>query len=100
MLPPTNATKLNFFRPHFTLRMLLLFMLLLAVGLAIFRWPWVEITEQPNGVRTAQFRRGWNGRPLKHGPERIVTSAKRLSSEAFYDEGALRLQKAYDGLGV
>jgi hypothetical protein len=89
----------RFVRPRFSLRMLLLFMLMLAISLAIFRWSWEETTVRKDDVRTTTFRRGWNGRPLKHGPERTVTHAQQLNSAAFYDEGALRLQKEYDPSG-
>ena len=57
--PATKRSALSF-----SLRALLILVTLIGVGLAIFRWPWVEVGDpaDPFGPDFTTYRRGWNGK--------------------------------------
>lgn len=93
--PPTPRRP---FRLQVSLRVLLLLMAVVGVGLTIFRWPWVEDsklavqfpaagTVHPFAQRTT-YRRGWTGKPEKHGLEQ-VRDGERLVHEAYFYDGQL-----------
>lgn len=87
------------FRLQFSLRMILALMAVIGVGLAVFRWPWVEESnhELPTYVylrsnvwyqRRITYRRNWRAQPVKNGPQQ-TWYAGRLRHEAHYYEGEL-----------
>ena len=84
------------FRLQFSLRVLLALMFLLGVGLAIYRWPWVETKQRQIGnverapdiadYRTiTTYRRGWNGQPMRHGLEQLFRNQKLIGEANYYD---------------
>jgi hypothetical protein len=89
------------FRLQFSLRMLLLLMALLAVGLAIFRWPWEETTIRGTDTSTIPYRRGWNWQPLRHGRIRTVNNLTGVTTyEADYVDDRLLRARFYDPSGT
>jgi hypothetical protein len=97
-LPANQQSKA--LRLQFSLRMLLLVMLLLAVALAIFRWSWAETNEDKGITRTTNFRRGWNGTPLKHGLETEVSRVTgKMDREALFEDGVLRRERRFAANG-
>lgn len=95
MSPAPHSRR--WFRPQISLRTLLLLMLLVGVGLTVYRWPWEEQSQHQIGktgdiadyVRTAHYRRSWRGPPVKHGLEQ-VTRNKKMTLQAQYEEGLLQ----------
>ena len=89
------------FRLQFSLRMLLLLMAVIAISLAVFRWPWKVTTVIDNETQTTTFRRAWNGLPLKHGRTWTVDNVTgRTTYEADYVEHRLLNERIYDSAGV
>lgn len=91
MTSPTN--KPSKFRLQISLRMLLLVMAAVGVLLAVFRWPWEETRQMVRALdddtafetRTT-YRRGWTGKPIRHGVEQLYRNSK-LIEEANYHDG-------------
>lgn len=91
---------------QYSLRGLLLSMVLIGLGLVWFRWPWVEreVFTDPLGnseVRIQTYRRDWNGEPLKHGLSKFGQFEEfyvdnHLIWEARYkDSGELKSKRHY-----
>ena len=90
------------FRLQISLRVLLLLMLLVGVGLTIFRWPWVETTQQevvdpfagpfdkfPNQATVIEeritLRRNWRGKPIRNGLSQRFIDGQLDGEEHYYD---------------
>lgn len=86
-------------RLQFSLRMLLLLMAGVALGLAIFRWPWSETIVEKDVARTTTYRLGWNGKPLKHGLQTVANESRQRTRDALYEDGVLRRERMFDARG-
>lgn len=100
----SNPVPRRWFRAQFSLRMLLIFMAVVGVGLTVYRWPWEVSSANPHPLRrqtrTVTYRRGWTGKRLKHGSERIVDDAtKLLTYEAFHFDDELRREWKFEPPG-
>ncbi len=91
------------FRLQFSLRMLLLLTALVAVALAVFRWPWeVRVFRHgnPGTTQTTTYHRGWTGASLKHGPQSVIDAQTgERKSESLYEEDVLRRQRSFNSQG-
>jgi hypothetical protein len=87
-----SASPSRVLRVQFSLRGLLLFMLIVSGAVVAYRWPWIEETET-GGLRSSQlttrYHRGWNGEPVKHGLQ-IEEEPGGMIFERSFDEGELR----------
>jgi hypothetical protein len=94
----TPARK--YIRLQFSLRMVMLLTAGVAVGLAIFRWPW-ETTALESGLTyTMRYHRGWNGAPLRHGLQTVAqTEARQRTRDAIYEDDVLRRERTFDARG-
>lgn len=87
-------------RLQFSLRMLLALMAVVAIELAVYRWPWVEsdvstmiLGSEANGEtprthtfeRRTTYRRNWHGQAVKHGLERTLRDGKIWQETSFYE---------------
>lgn len=98
MTPQSNPQR--FFRLQFSLRMLLLLMALVAISLAIFRWPWETSVVEADLTYTMRFHRGWNGKPLRHGLQSVAkTPSRQRVREAIYEDEVLRRERTFDARG-
>jgi hypothetical protein len=101
IMSPQSTSPQRKFRLQFSLRMLLLLTAIVALGLTIFRWPWETTIVDQDISRTTRYRRGWNGKPLKNGPETVVSNdSQRKFSEALYEDGILRREQLFGGDGL
>lgn len=55
------------FRLQFSLRAMLLLTALVGVAVVVYRWPWKEMNVSGFETITTEYRRGWNGKPVKNG---------------------------------
>lgn len=93
---------------QYSLRGLLIAMLVIGLGLVAFRWPWVEreVFTDPLGyseTQTRTFRRDWNGRPLRHGLQKFgpfeefyVDDVKTWEAR-YTNDGQLKLKRHFHG---
>jgi hypothetical protein len=89
------------FRLQFSLRMLLLLMAIIAIGLAIFRWPWEETTVGSSETRSERYRRAWDWRRLRHGQARTADNVTGLPTyEADYVDDLPLRARFYDPPGT
>lgn len=79
-------------RLQFSIRALLLLMAVVGAGIVIYRWPWTVTAETPMVTTTTQYRRGWNGKAVKHGRQTKVYF-DNLSVETWFDEGEVRRER-------
>lgn len=79
-------------RLQFSIRALLLFMAVVGAALVVYRWPWSVTAETPTVTTTTQYRRGWNGKAVKHGRETKVFF-DNIYIENWYDDGELRRER-------
>ena len=86
-------------RLQFSIRALLLLMTVVGVGFVVYRWPWTVTKETPLVTTTTQYRRGWNGKALKHGRETIAYF-DGIYVESWYDDGELRRERTVHGDGM
>jgi hypothetical protein len=87
---PGAAPSSRFIPWQFSLRSLLLLMFLVGVGLVVYRWPWKVDT----GSRDfTTYRRGWHGKPLKHGPEEVAAGSELYLR--WYVDNELRLARQW-----
>lgn len=78
-------------RMQFSLRAMLLLMGIVGVALAVFRWPWQETRFSDAKSITTEYRRGWNGKAVKHGVQvETTTSNRALSTQAWYSDDELQ----------
>ena len=87
------APKPRILRLQFSLRGLLILMAVLGVALVIFRWPWEVTSTQGTRTFRTPYHRGWNGKPLKHGLERVEDG--KFTGNVWYDEGDRRREQFY-----
>src|SRR5688500_10025317 len=91
--PATAAsTRRNWprLRPQFSLRLLLLAFTAFALGFPIwYRWPYVEVEENPSGRITTTWRQSWGGGRVKHGQTRRDSVGSIVYSVRTYREGVL-----------
>lgn len=90
-----DAIKSNWQRFQFSLRWLLALTTVVGIGLTFYRWPWTteriatgDPYERPAVVITT-WRRGWNGKPEKHGYELAVELEMHRGTESRYVNGEL-----------
>lgn len=111
---PASASPRRF-RLQLSLRTLLVLMALVGVGLAVFRWPWVETTTQEVrdkltiDPRTSNvhyrfelrttYRRDWRGQPVKNGPAQIWRDGQLWHDAHFYEGELNGLRRVYNQSG-
>ena len=76
-------------RLQFSLRALLLLMAIVGAAIVVYRWPWTETEVEYSGTRVTTFRRGWNGKAVRHG-ERRHTDSHQIVDEEWYEQGLKR----------
>lgn len=101
-------------RLQFSLRMLLVLMVLIGAGLTIFRWQWVEseistmvLRSGANGEpprmhtfeRRTTYRRNWHGQPVKHGLEQTLRDGKIWQETTYFEGQRQGPRKAWDPQG-
>jgi hypothetical protein len=79
-----SAPKPRVSRMQFSLRGLLILMAVVSVALVAYRWPWEVFTQKGDRKFRTQYRRAWNGRPVKSGLERVEDGI--LAWNVWYDE--------------
>jgi hypothetical protein len=87
-------------RLQFGIRGLLVLMTAVAVSLHVYRLPWTESTARDEGINhrtiiTTTLRRGWNGKPHKHGPERHLYLHREVLVDYSYVDGELQRERHY-----
>ena len=101
-------------RLQFSLRMLLVLMVIIGAGLTIFRWQWVEsdlstmvLGSEANGEtprthtfeRRTTLRRNSSGQPVKHGVEQTLRDGKIWQETTYYDGQQQGMRRAWDPQG-
>src|SRR5262245_34922987 len=117
MEPPSSPPRR--LRWQLSLRMLLFLMLLVGIGLTVFRWPWVEIKQRDvvshplpvNPFSSAPpekqevlysyeqrttFRRNWRGQPVRHGVEQFWRDGRLWHDAHYYDGDLHGPQRVYN----
>lgn len=90
-------------RLQFSLRWLLVVITLGAVVLAAYRWSWEDLkiewgaAEEPESVLVATYHYGWNGKPVKHGPDRSFQLETGSGIEKIWFEGVLINERRFVG---
>src|SRR6478735_5815076 len=113
MFPPISFMR-NW-RWQFSLRALLLIMAVVCVALTVYRWPWVEITQQspdpipgndpfgdvssPRTQYLTTYRRDWRGRPVKHGLSQYRYNDVLVDESHYYDGELHGTQQSFDEEG-
>jgi hypothetical protein len=82
-------------RLQFSLRLLLLTITATGIGLAIFRWPWEEVHHGSSTITTTNYRRGWNGKALRHGPAEVRQADGSERTESIYHDGVLIREREF-----
>lgn len=101
MSAPTTTPRPRWLQ--FSLRWLLALITIGAVVLAGYRWNWevVEIEPGTPGERETihgrTYHYGWNGTPVKHGPERIFQLETGAGSEYIWVEGEMVNERSFVG---
>lgn len=83
-------------RLQFSIRALLLLMTVVGAALVIYRWPWTVNSGNVLVTITTQYRRGWNGKALKHGLETKYFH-DGIYVESWYHDGELRRERTTYG---
>ena len=93
-------TMPRFLRLQFSLRTLLASITLVALGLTIYRWPWTvetfdhQTNRQPVLVITT-WRRGWSGKPEKHGTRHELDLPNHWGTETLFGSDEMIHEWAY-----
>ena len=88
-------------RRQFSLRTLLLLMAIVAVGVAVFRWPWVETTVEDLETTSTTYRRAWYFVPLRDGRSWTVDNVTgQTTYEAEYVNNRPVRERIYDFAGA
>lgn len=82
------------FRLQFSLRALLVLMALVGVGIVVYRRPWTVEVEDKESRTTSQYRRAWNGKPVKHGVE-IKQFFGGFTWHHWFEEGQLLKEQGF-----
>lgn len=77
---------------QFSLRALLLLMALGGAAMVSYRWPWKETQVSGDEMISTEYRRGWNGKPVKHGLQvtRSLRDSDFTTQKWFVDDELLR----------
>lgn len=94
--PPEGGTPT---RLQFSIRALLVLMAVVGAGIVVYRWPWTVTADTPMVTTTTQYRRGWNGKAVKHGRETKVYF-DNLYVQTWFEEGELRRERTEYGDGM
>lgn len=106
-LMPTPPPRRRF-RLQFSLRAVLLLMLLCGIALNVYRWPWVEErpfvmlvgSDELQYQRQTTFHRDWRAQPVKHGPERVWRNGHLLHEAHFYESELHGPRRAFNLRGL
>lgn len=96
---PAKPARRNFLQ--ISLRWLLILVTLGAVVLAIYRWQWEKVQiqstsiDEPEKVLVTTYHYGWDGKPIKHGPERAFELEAARGKEGLFIEGAMARERMY-----